>query len=132
MRAVPLVSRLLAVLAAVGVLGLAWWFVGSLFAPVEVPAPLPSNRTAVRFDPAVDVSRRPAFNALRPLVSGPLDIGVSGRLNPFLPPSPAERAAGGGAAEAASSTRLSGSMPSVAASSSLDIPVPPSSTLPTP
>lgn len=137
MRAAPLISRLLAVLAAVGVLGLGWWFVQSLLAPVVVPEAPPSGRAAVRFDPDVDISQRPAFNALRPLVSGPLEVGPSGRLNPFLPPSSAERIAAGIASPASTTTATSSApaFPASAATGSVpipELPIAPSGNLPTP
>jgi hypothetical protein len=78
-----LVHHIVLVLAAVGVLGVAWWVGSRLIEPVP-PAPVPPSKASVSFDPRVDVRTKPLFNTLQTLFRGELDPGIVGRLNPFV------------------------------------------------
>lgn len=66
------------------VIGLTYWFIQTSLAPVPVP-PAPPTRGAVRFDPALDVSKSDTFFRLRPM--GPFEVKPEnlGRVNPFVP-----------------------------------------------
>lgn len=73
------------VLLALGVLGLAYWFISTSLTPVTVPQQL-VIRSAVRFDPKLDISSNEKFLVLRPLGEFELSLPKMGRENPFSPP----------------------------------------------
>jgi|GEM_PF-2663178 len=84
-RPSPLFSRIMLLVGAMAIIGVAYFFIETSLAPVPVP-PLPVQPGAVHFDPALDVSKDSVFFGLRPL--GP-DIPTPttvGRPNPFVPP----------------------------------------------
>lgn len=81
-------SRLITVVAVLSVLVSAYWFITSSLAPYPVPL-APPQRGAVTFDPKVDVSKDAIFAKLRPLSGLEIEVGETGRANPFIPPAPA-------------------------------------------
>ncbi|MCC7357434.1 hypothetical protein IT408_02910 [Candidatus Uhrbacteria bacterium] len=80
-----LFSRILTVVGVLAVLISSYWFITSSLAPYPVP-PTPPNRTSVTFDPKVDVSKDKVFSSLRPLSGLEVEVGQTGRSNPFTPP----------------------------------------------
>ncbi len=85
MKKTSIVSRLIMVLMALGILGLAYWFISTSLTPVEVPRQL-VLRSVVKFDPKLDISTNEKFLALRPLGAFDLQLPAMGRENPFFPP----------------------------------------------
>ena len=77
-------TRLLFFVPALCLVAAAYVVVSGWTAPAEPPA-VPPARGSVTFDPSADLSRNPSFNALRPLAPAGIDVGTTGRLNPFAP-----------------------------------------------
>ena len=91
MKKTTIFSRLIMVLLALGILGLAYWFISTSMLPVEVPQQLIMRRV-VKFDPKLDISTNEKFLTLRPLGEFVLTMPAMGRENPFVPPVVAARA----------------------------------------
>jgi hypothetical protein len=82
-----LFSRSLTVIGVLAVLLSSYWFITTSLTPYPVP-PAPPRRTSVTFDPKVDVSKNTVFSRLRPLSGFDVEVGQTGRSNPFTPPAP--------------------------------------------
>ncbi|MFH1620804.1 MAG: hypothetical protein ABIB04_01830 [Patescibacteria group bacterium] len=81
----PIFSRILLIIGGLAVIGLAYWFIRTSLMPVSVsPVPL-ANRGAVKFDPALDVSKNEAFFRLHSLLPSEPVAVTPGRINPFVP-----------------------------------------------
>lgn len=83
-RASSLFSRIITLVLVAVCLMAVFWIASLALAPVEVPVPAPSKMRVV-FDPSVDVSKQPLFQHLEPLGPEKVDVGMRGRMNPFLP-----------------------------------------------
>ncbi len=82
-----LFSRSLTVIGVLTVLISSYWFITTSLTPYPVP-PAPPRRASVTFDPKVDVSKDKVFSQLRPLSALEVEVGQTGRSNPFTPPAP--------------------------------------------
>lgn len=82
-----IMSRLVLVAGLISASLAVYWFLQTSFAPVEVGAPAPVQSVAnLRFDPSVDVSKKPGWENLRPITTVNLEEGnIAGRENPFAP-----------------------------------------------
>ena len=82
-----LFSRILLAIMGLALIVMAYWFITTALTPVPVP-PVPPAKGAVSFDAKADVSKDALFQRLRPLAPSTVDVGATGRLNPFVPPAP--------------------------------------------
>jgi len=82
-----LLSRILSALGALASAGALLWFVSTSLAPVEAPMAPIVARGSVKFDPKADVSKHSVFTTLRPPSVTSTAPAVTGRENPFFPPS---------------------------------------------
>jgi hypothetical protein len=82
-----ILSRLVLVAGLLSASAAVYWFLQTTFVPVEIGAPVPVQSVAnLRFDPSVDVSKKPGWGNLRPITTMNLEEDhIAGRENPFAP-----------------------------------------------
>lgn len=78
-------QNIILALSALAVLGAAVWVGMVVFEPAPVP-PIPPPRTRVSFDAKADIRQNRLFNALRAVITGEIEPGALGKLNPFVGP----------------------------------------------
>jgi hypothetical protein len=77
-----LFQRILLILSALAVLGVAMWGGFRFFEPVPVP-PIPPPKQRVSFDPNADIRNHPFWEGLFAVFNDEVEPGVLGRDNPF-------------------------------------------------
>ena len=87
-RKIPLIARIVQITVILGCIGGLLWVGMRFFEPVPVP-PNAKIQRAVKFDKSSDVSKNSVFSGLRQYGSSTVEVGETGRANPFVPlPSP--------------------------------------------
>ncbi len=78
-------QNIILVLSALAVLGAAVWVGMVVFEPAPVP-PIPPSRARVSFDAKADIRQNRLFDTLRAVITGEIEPGALGKLNPFTGP----------------------------------------------
>lgn len=80
-----IVHRIVLVISALAVVGIAIWVGMQVLEPVQVPM-APPAKTQVKFDPKADIRKNTLFEMLKEFITGDLEIGVIGNPSPFVGP----------------------------------------------
>ncbi len=87
-RKIPLIARIVQITVILGCIGGLLWVGMRFFEPVPVP-PNAKIQRAVKFDASSDVSKNSVFSGLQQYGTAMVEVGETGRVNPFVPlPSP--------------------------------------------